>query len=104
MSRLGNLIRTHQERVLSEWLREQSTRGVRRELIREGELRVQSQEMLHLLADGFDHDASAELQHAAWRPLREQVAELSRSRQLQGFTPSESVHFVVSLRRPLVAL
>jgi rsbT co-antagonist protein RsbR len=77
---------------------------VRKELVREGELRTKSEELLRNLATGFDSDSGSDLQTPGWEPTREHLASLSRSRQLVGFSPSETVHFVVSLKRPLIAL
>ena len=38
-----------------------------------------------------------------WSGVREMLANLSRSRGLQGFTPSETASFVFSLKKPLFA-
>jgi len=42
-----------------------------------------------------------EMSGEAWAPVREFLAKLSRSRVLLGFTPSQTVAFVFSLKRPL---
>jgi rsbT co-antagonist protein RsbR len=104
MSRIAQIIRTHQGKILAEWIREQTGRGIRKELVRESELRTQSEDVLRQLASGFDGDSSADLQSAGWEPLRDVMTNLSRSRQLLGFSPSETVHFVVSLKRPLIGI
>jgi rsbT co-antagonist protein RsbR len=49
--------------------------------------------------DGNATDASA----PAFAPLREILADLSRTRALQGFSPSETATFVFSLKQPLFA-
>jgi rsbT co-antagonist protein RsbR len=103
MTRIAQVIRANEGKILSDWVREQTTRGVRKELIRENELRSQSEEMLRTLAAGFDTD-SADLQNPGWESTRELLTSLSRTRQLLGFSPSETVHFVVSLKRPLIGL
>src|SRR6202041_3142134 len=41
---------------------------------------------------------------AGWQPLKEMLASLSTSRASQGFTPSETATFVLSLKPPLFAL
>ena len=38
-----------------------------------------------------------------WSAVRELLGEFSRSRALQGFTPSETATFIFSLKEPLFA-
>ena len=42
-----------------------------------------------------------EIDRPAWAPIRELLTDLSHSRARQGFTPSETATFVLSLKRPL---
>jgi rsbT co-antagonist protein RsbR len=42
-----------------------------------------------------------DVSHAAFGAAREMLADLSRSRALQGFLPSETASFIFSLKRPL---
>jgi rsbT co-antagonist protein RsbR len=44
------------------------------------------------------------LNHAAWVPLKSMLASLSVSRAAQGFSPSETALFVLSLKPPLFSL
>jgi rsbT co-antagonist protein RsbR len=106
MSRIAKLVRAHEQRLLDDWLKEQTSRGFRHDLIRDGELRVQSQEILRLLADGLEAAGGSD-GHAdapAFAPLRELLSSVSRSRGLQGFSPTETVWSVLSLKRPLIQL
>ena len=105
MSRIAKLIRTHEERLVREWLHEQSARTTKSGVAREGELRAQAQEMLRLLADALDaSDGVAHSESAAFAPLRDMLAGLSRTRGQQGFSPSETVHLVLSVKKPLLGL
>jgi rsbT co-antagonist protein RsbR len=105
MSRIGTLLRTHEERLLQGWLREQNMRGVRGGMVRDSELRTQAQEVLRLLADALDKSAAGDRSDGpAFAPVREVLSNLSRTRGAQGFSPSETVHFVLSVKRPLLAL
>jgi rsbT co-antagonist protein RsbR len=105
MSRIGTLLRTHEERLLQGWLREQSARGIRGGMVRDVELRTQAQEMLRLLADALDKGSPGDRSDgAAYAALREMLSNLSRTRGAQGFSPSETVHFVLSVKRPLLAV
>jgi rsbT co-antagonist protein RsbR len=73
-------------------------------LISDRELEAQSHEFLGLLRaavrDGLGVDVTGAPQ---WAPVRDMLAGLSRSRGLQGFSPSETATFVFSLKVPLFA-
>lgn len=68
--------------------------------IREAELLTQARAVLgqfrEALASGGT-DASTE----AYAPLRQTLADLSRSRAIQGFTPTDTANFVFSLKEPI---
>lgn len=68
--------------------------------IREAELLTQARTVLgqfrEALASGGT-DASAE----AYAPLRQTLADLSRSRAIQGFSPTDTANFVLSLKEPI---
>lgn len=102
MSRIAQVLRTHQEPLLAAWMKDQTSRGVRSEIIREPELRLQGKELLRLLADALD-GGDSDITTAPFAPMRELLDGLSRARGLQGFTPSETVQFLLSLKQPLVA-
>lgn len=61
MSRNGNshlpdILTKHENMLLSEWIKEQTTVGIRRDdLMREGEMRDQSGEFLRLLRDAIQN-------------------------------------------------
>ena len=44
-----------------------------------------------------------DIQGARWSGVREMLANLSRSRGVLGFSPSETASFVFSLKKPLFA-
>lgn len=68
--------------------------------IREAELQTQAKTVLGLLREalatgGLDADG------AAFASLSETLADISRSRAIQGFTPTETANFVFSLKEPI---
>ncbi|MEA2296691.1 MAG: rsbT co-antagonist protein RsbR [Solirubrobacteraceae bacterium] len=100
---IEELLKGGRDGLLDDWMRTQlAGSGVRADLLTEGELRVESARFLDGLAQALaaDHGA-ADLSSPAWDGLRGQLAELSRSRATQGFTPTETASFVFSLKRPL---
>ncbi len=69
--------------------------------IKESELRDQSEEFLRLLKTAVKNGSLDDTLGPHWSGVREMLANLSRSRGLQGFSPSETAAFVFSLKKPL---
>jgi len=98
---IARLIDQHQSAILAEWLSLQKEAGaLSTGRIREAELEVQSREFLGLLREGMIK-GGVDAGHAAHEKVRERLSEISRSRALQGFSPSETATFVFSLKQPL---
>jgi rsbT co-antagonist protein RsbR len=98
---IAQLITDHEREILSEWLRQLKESGaLQTGRISEGELQTQASQFLSLLRDALQKGGTT-AQDAAYGPLREMLADISRSRALQGFTPSETATFVFSLKRAL---
>ncbi len=96
-------IRRHREALLEEWVAYQmNAQTLRRDLIKDQELRRDSQRFLELFSEALEegHDPSM----PAWKPVKDFLGELSRSRALQGFSPKETATFVFSLKQPLFDL
>jgi len=96
---LGTIIEQHRDTILAEWLREMSGSTRRGDLMKESELQAQCNQFLNLL--GRAVSTGAEVQSSAYDPLRDMLAEISRSRAVQGFSPRETATFVLSIKRPL---
>src|SRR6185437_10213413 len=60
----------------------------------------QSRDFLHLLRDALAKSGS-DASNAAYEPAKAMLMDLSRSRALQGFSPTETATFVFSLKQPL---
>jgi rsbT co-antagonist protein RsbR len=91
----------NEQEVLSEWVQLQlAATTLRSDLMTERDLREQSREFIQLLRAALatgPYSASA----AAWAPVREFLNSISRTRSHQGFSPSETATFVLSLKQPL---
>jgi rsbT co-antagonist protein RsbR len=96
---LASIIAHHEEEILAEWLREMTTSTRRGDLMQSGELRGQCTQLLKLIGTAATQDSSP--QSSGWQPVREMLGEISRSRAVQGFTPTETAMFVFSLKKPL---
>jgi rsbT co-antagonist protein RsbR len=92
----------HEASLLEEWVKEMSVATRRSDLIKESEFQAQCGRFLKLLRQGAE-SAGSDLDSPAWQPIREQLAEVSRTRAQQGFTPTETATFVLSVKKPLFA-
>ena len=100
-SDVASLVSRNEKTILPEWIELQKKAGILHTgRISEGELSSQSRNFLHLLHEALAQggtDTSAQ----AYEPAKAMLAELSRSRALQGFSPSETATFIFSLKQPL---
>jgi len=100
-SRLPEILKKHQPELVKEWGVAQATRLSKQGAISPEELREQSAEFLKRLAKAVETDSTGQIDGAAFDPVKEHLASVSRGRTLQGFTSSETASFVFSLKRPL---
>lgn len=102
---LRTLLVKNEKEVLAEWTRSQlAATTLRADLIKESELREQSRELLSLLRPALERGGFESLESVDWTQVKEFLAALSRSRAQQGFSPSETATFVLSLKQPLFEL
>ena len=99
---LASVVTQNEEALLTDWLREMNASVRRSDLMKEADLRAQCLSFLRLLREGLE-SGNLNFESAAWNKLREMLEDTSRSRAVQGFTPSETVGFVFSVKRPLFA-
>lgn len=98
-SKLGSIIANDRGRIFTEWLRDMVGSTRRSDLMKESELEGQCNKFLSSLAQTTAQ--SANVQSAAYDPLRDMLAEFSRTRALQGFSARETAMFIFSIKRPL---
>jgi rsbT co-antagonist protein RsbR len=102
---LPALIRTHEARLLSDWIAAQlQSVATRRDLMNDDQLRRESKDFLAAFVTASDTGGISDVHAAHWAPVREVLARLSRSRAQQGFNATETATFVFSLKQPLFAL
>jgi rsbT co-antagonist protein RsbR len=101
---IGQLVRNHEHQILEQWLAlQQASTTLRANLVKERELREQSRDFLQQFTAALQQD-SQNTEASAWKPVKDLLAKLSRSRATQGFTPVETATFVFSLKQPLFDL
>ena len=100
-SALAQLFQKHQQQILDAWIKQQlAATSLRADLLKESELREQSREFLKSFIDAAQAGAE-DLNAPSWKPAKEVLSSISRSRAAQGFSPSETAMFVFSLKQPL---
>jgi rsbT co-antagonist protein RsbR len=98
----GSLLAARRGDVLESWLRAQlAATTLRPELLSERELRTESDRLLGALIDAWTKDPAGDTSGNAWESVRAHLEDLSRSRATDGFTPSETATFVLSLKQPM---
>lgn len=98
-SSLGSIIAQHRDGILNAWLRDMLGSTRRSDLMKESELHAQCNRFLTLLSQATTE--STNVQASAYDPLREMLAETSRTRAVQGFSSRETATFVFSIKQPL---
>ncbi len=102
----GQTVRTvlvkYQKDLLAEWMQAQlSASSLRADLMKEGELRAQSQEFLGLLRTALESGDFERMDSPSWAAVREFLEGVSRSRAQQGFSSTETATFILSLKQVL---
>lgn len=72
----------------------------RSDLLKEADLRTECATFLSLMTFALEAGDS-NFRGPVWNSMREMLDKISRSRALQGFTPSETASFVFSAKRPI---
>ena len=100
---IPRILKTYESDLLDEWMREQLATVRSGAKIRESELRQQSTEFLSLLQIAAQAGNITDITTPAFGRVRDLLSDLTRSRGVQGFSPTETAMFVFSLKRPLFA-
>ena len=101
--RFPEILSKYEKDLLDNWIQNQlSATTLRSDLMKESELREQSRQFLSALREAVEHGNPTDIQSADWAGMRELLAEISRTRAQQGFTPSETATFVLSFKEPVL--
>jgi rsbT co-antagonist protein RsbR len=98
---IPRILKTYEAELLDDWIREQINAFRPGSKISETELRRQSTEFLNLLQQATQTGNVSDVQSPTYGRVRDMLGDISRSRGIHGFSPSETATFVFSLKRPL---
>ncbi|MBE7366918.1 STAS domain-containing protein [Ramlibacter pallidus] len=99
------LLRKHEEQVLTEWLAEAGSASTRTTDAGRRNMRSEAEEILRTLREALQAGADPEaFQGPGWAPVRQSLEALSRSRAAQGQSAGDTSLFVLAFKRPLFGL
>jgi rsbT co-antagonist protein RsbR len=102
---LSGLIAKNEAELLSSWLRSQlDTGSLGSGRLKEDELKQQSRQFLREFVRALKSGKLDDINASEWKATRDLLGEFSRSRAIQGFTPSETAIFIFSMKEPLLSL
>jgi len=99
-SRLDTLLEQRFDELLAAWIVEQ-LQDFRRGQISESDLRAQCAELLQAVRRALSEGGTTNIASQPWAAARDLLTRVSSQRAQQGFAPSETAMFVLSLKRPL---
>src|SRR5262249_45086503 len=92
---IAQILTAHESDILAEWLKRQQEEG--RSRYDEAEARDTSSHFLKVFAAAVQHGDMENVNSPHWHGVRDILADLSRNRAQQGYSPSETATFVFSL-------
>jgi rsbT co-antagonist protein RsbR len=99
--KMAAVLRGHQDEIVDEWVRQQLGGGG--VPAREGDVREESTRILSALEGLLSTAARDDVNASEYQPVRELLAEISRSRTRLGFTPTDTANSLFALKAPLFA-
>jgi rsbT co-antagonist protein RsbR len=100
-SRIPAILWESAKNILSDWLADlNASRDPR---LASSELETQCESIITRLAQACRDGNLTDIDGQSYIPLREVLADISRTRALQGFSPTETATFILSLKQPLFA-
>jgi rsbT co-antagonist protein RsbR len=102
LSSLATILKWREAHVLDAWIGHQlKALTARPDLVSDEQLRSQSREFLAVFAEAVEHGGETRVSEAAWAPVRDVLGRVTAQRAQQGFSPSETAVFIMSLKQPL---
>ena len=101
--RITQVLQSSQVQLLADWIKvlRSTVRSRSGSVISDPELQAQCQEFIALLSPAMERGGLEDVDAEPWRPVKDFLAGVSRSRGRLGFSPSETAMFVMSFKEPL---
>ena len=103
MSKLSEIIEKNRPDIQADWVKEMSASNRRKDLLSDADLHKQTTDILKDISEAVKSGnlSYIDIDAPNWNVVRESLSSISASRARQGFTPSETASFVLSLKRPI---
>jgi rsbT co-antagonist protein RsbR len=103
VNRISQVLQSSQVQLLADWIKtvRASVNSRSAAAISDPELQAQCQEFIALMSTALDSGKLDDVEAEPWRPVKDFLAGVSRSRGRLGFSPSETAMFVMSFKEPL---
>jgi rsbT co-antagonist protein RsbR len=99
---MSNVLKKNTNELQSAWAKELATvMPTGKGRISAREVEQQTTEFLNLLSAAIGHARNGDISGTEFKPIREFLEGLSRSRVQQGFTSDETATFIFSVKKPL---
>ena len=101
---MSNVLKKSGKEINAAWARDlASAPATGKGRISAAELEQQSSEFIKLLSAASEHASSSDISGSEFKPLRDFLEGVSRSRVQQGFSSDETASFIFSLKKPFFA-
>jgi len=100
---MSNVLKKSGKEIQVAWARDLASGQTSKGRISAAELDQQSAEFIKLLTTASEHASGNDISTAEFKPLRDFLDGVSRSRVAQGFSSDETATFIFSLKRPFFA-
>lgn len=100
-----HLLTKRHDEILNLWIKDRLESGdFRDELVSKKVLRSQSEQIVDMLASAIKESSGGDFTSPAFSELRTLLNEISHTRAVKGYTPTENATYILSLRNTLLPL
>jgi rsbT co-antagonist protein RsbR len=100
---MSNVLKKSGKEIHAAWARDLASNASSKGRISASELEQQAREFIQLLSVASDHAKSGDISGSEFKPVRDFLEGVSRSRVQQGFSSDETASFIFSLKKPYFA-
>jgi rsbT co-antagonist protein RsbR len=100
---MSNVLKKSGKEIHAAWARDLTSAPAGKARISANELEQQTGEFITLLTAIAEHARGGDISSGEFKPIRDFLEGVSRSRVQQGFSSEETASFIFSLKKPLFA-
>jgi rsbT co-antagonist protein RsbR len=104
MKEIAEVLRKHESEILRQWLIDLSASSRRGDLMSDQDVRSQATQFLKSVTAAVQQGSGFDSRAPQWKVVTELLDEVSRSRAIQGSSPSETATFVFTVKKPIFSI